>query len=702
MNRSCSAGPERRRARLLGIVPLIVAPLVGLLEPSAASAASAGTPTPSGERTVVVQFAPDVSRVSSILGSVHASRAVAATGERYVLSVPAGQAESVQARLAAEPGVVYADVARPVHAAVTPDDQCYTSGCVATDDSGSAAVRHQAYLNTIGAPAAWDVSKGNGVTVAIIDSGVDPGQPDLQGKLVPHGSYYEVNVCGTSAQPDPLCQPAPGQPPEDQLGHGTHVSGLAGADTNNNGLEVASLGWNVRLDEYQVLDSQGNGNTADVATAIYDAVRAGDRVISMSLANYSCGYNPADCGPDPDEEAAVEYAIAHNVVVVAAAGNDGLDSPAYPASYPGVLSVAATDDSGVVQSFSQWGSAANIAAPGADIVSTWPTYAINNSLCVNLCVESGTSMATPQVSAAAALVISRYPALSSSQVVKVLESSARPTTGGHPIYGGLLDVPAALAAGAHPPTSYNGYVMAGSDGSAYSFGSVGAFGSLRGIPLARPVVGTALVPDGRGYWMVASDGGVFTFGDAAFHGSTGGVQLNKPIVGMAPTADGRGYWLVASDGGIFAFGDARFYGSTGGITLNKPVVGMAATPDGRGYWLVASDGGIFAFGDAHFYGSTGGVTLNKPVVGIAATPAGNGYWMVASDGGVFAFGAAGFHGSTGGITLARPVVGLAATPTGNGYWMVASDGGVFNYGDSRFYGSTGGQPIPAPVVGVAS
>ena len=697
MNRSRSAGPRRRRAQLLGIIPLIAVPLLGS---GVASATSAPAPAAPGTSTVVVQFDPAVTRVPSILGAVHASRAVATSSERYVLAVPAGQAAAVRARLASEPGVVYADVARPVHAAVTPNDQCYTSGCVAADNLAS-GVRNQSYLATIGAAAAWNVSKGDGVRIAIIDSGVDPSHPDLQGKLVPHGSAYEVNVCGTSAQPDPLCQAG-----RDELGHGTHVSGLAGADTNN-GTDIASLGWNVRLDEYQVLDSQGSGNTVDVATAIYDAVGAGDRVISMSLANFSCQANPSDCGPDPDVGAAVEYAIAHNVVVVAAAGNDGYNSPAYPASYPGVLAVAATDDNGAVQDFSQWGGAANIAAPGLGIVSTWPTYAVTDpdtgqlSPCLNVCVETGTSMATPLVSAAAALVISRYPSLSSAQVVKVLESSTRNTSGGHPINGGLLDVPAALAGAAHPPSSYNGYVMAGSDGSAYSFGSVGAFGSLRGTRLAQPVVGAALVPDGRGYWMVASDGGIFSFGDAAFHGSTGGVRLNKPIVGMAPTPDGRGYWLVASDGGIFAFGDAGFYGSTGGITLNKPVVGMAATPDGRGYWLVASDGGIFAFGDAHFYGSTGGITLNKPVVGIATTPGGDGYWMVASDGGVFAFGHAGFHGSTGGITLARPVVGLAATPSGQGYWMVASDGGVFNYGDARFYGSTGGKPIPAPVVGIA-
>jgi hypothetical protein len=458
----------------------------------------------------------------------------------------------------------------------------------------------------------------------------------------------------------------------------------------------------VKVDVYKVLDSQGGGNTADVATAIYDAVAGGDRVISMSLADFSCAANPLDCGPDPDEQAAVEYALDHNVVVVAAAGNDGLDSQAYPASYPGVLSVAATDNSGAVQPFSQWGSSANIAAPGLQILSTWNDGPCGNHAAQLYCVESGTSMSTPMVSAAAALLIAHNPKATGPQVAELLESTARPTSGGHPIYGGLLNVPAALTAEGHLPHQYNGYELAGADGSVYSFGSAGAFGSMRGHRLAQPVVDIAMRADGLGYWMDATDGGVFSFGQAHFYGSTGGIRLNKPVVGMAPTPDDRGYWLVASDGGIFAFGDARFYGSTGGIRLNKPVVGMAPTPDGRGYWLVASDGGIFSFGDARFYGSTGGIRLNKPVVGMAATPDGRGYWFVATDGGVFSFGDARFHGSTGGITLTKPVNAMSSTPNGGGYWLFASDGGVFTFGNARFWGSAASSPLPAPVVGAAN
>ena len=255
--------------------------------------------------------------------------------------------------------------------------------------------------------------------------------------------------------------------------------------------------------------------------------------------------------------------------------------------------------------------------------------------------------------------------------------------------------PAAHAATTTPTPVVPGYWLAASDGGIYGYDAP-SYGSMRGIPLTRPVVGAAATATGKGYWMVASDGGMFSYGDARFHGSTGGVRLNKPIVAMAADPVTGGYWFVASDGGVFAF-DAPFLGSTGGITLNKPVVAMASTPDGLGYWLVASDGGVFAYGDAQFYGSTGGVTLARPIVGMASTPDGKGYWMVASDGGMFSFGDAHFYGSTGGQRLSSPVTAMATTADGKGYWLAAADGGVFTFGDAPFLGSAGGSASPAPI-----
>ncbi len=205
-----------------------------------------------------------------------------------------------------------------------------------------------------------------------------------------------------------------------------------------------------------------------------------------------------------------------------------------------------------------------------------------------------------------------------------------------------------------------------------------------------------------GYLLAGSDGGVFTYGSANFYGSTANMTLNKPIVGVASTPDGKGYWLVAADGGVFAFGDANYYGSLANTKINQPIVGVASTPDGKGYWLAASDGGVFAFGDANYYGSTVDKSLNKPIVGIASTTDGKGYWLAASDGGVFAFGDANYYGSTANMTLNKPIAGITATSDGKGYWLVAADGGVFSFGDATYLGSAADLKLKRAVDSVAS
>jgi hypothetical protein len=642
------SGRRTRRFLAAGIptVVLLVVPFA-----AASPAGAAADPIPD-ELIVVGMTSPSV-HAGSVLGALPGSTPTLTVGDRYELRVPEGEVAGVLAALRSSRGVSYAEVPQAVHAAAVPDDPCYTSTCGAVgspyvvqnpepyDKTGATVTATQGDLATVNAAGAWAVTTGSSsVTVAVLDTGVDATNPDLAGKVTVGPNVCAADDSGCAANTD-------------QNGHGTHVTGIVGADTNN-GVGIASLGWNTHVEMIQVLDNQGGGNTADVSTGIYDAVAAGARVINLSLSNDSCDDDPNDCGPDPDEQAAVEYAQAHNVVVVAAAGNDGSSEPTYPASYPGVLSVAASNDNGVVQGFSQYGSAANIAAPGLDVLSTWE----NN----DYAILTGTSMAAPHVAAAAALVIAADPAISAPQVVHLLESTATATTGGDPIDGGELDAGAAVQAAASTPVSQIGvgYDEVGADGSVYSSDASPNYGSLTGVSLSRPVVGSAQTPGGLGYWLVASDGGIFAYGDAGFYGSTGSSRLNEPIVGMASTPDGRGYWLVASDGGIFAYGDAGFYGSTGSSRLNEPIVGMASTPSGGGYWLGASDGGIFSFGNASFHGSTGSLVLDKPVVAMAATSDGGGYWLEASDGGIFAFGDAAYEGSTGGQTIPAPIVALSS------------------------------------------
>ena len=652
------------KAGAVGALLLPVVAVQAAWAPAAVADPTAGSLRPTGPalETVVVAMASPSVRPADVLPN---QSMVGAPQHRYLTRVPASEVPSLLAKLRADPRVAYADVPRDVHATVSPNDLCYAATCLAGSSGGGEVLTSQVYLDTIGAPAAWNTTTGAGVTVAVLDSGVDSSQPDLDGASGGGNKIAGItNICAQPPTSDPLCAGN-----GDDLGHGTHVTGILAADTNNS-IGVASLGWNVRVDVFKVLDAQGNGNTADVATAIYDAVAAGVRVINMSLSNFSCPADPNECGPDPDEGAAVEYALAHNVIVVAAAGNDGFNSPTYPASYPGVLSVAATDDGGTVQNFSQWGSAANIAAPGLNIVSTWNDGFYH--------VLSGTSMAAPQVAAAAALMIAHDPTLSGPQITALLESDHPTDSGGATGLRGAARRARGIGCRSAPAASVQRLRHCGFRWQGVLV-RVGVY-SWATWPGTRSTVrssGSPCANNGLGYWMDATDGGVFTFGDARFFGSTGYGAVESADCGDGGDADGRGYWLVASDGGIFAFGDAGFFGSTGAVRLNRPIVGMAATPDGGGYWLVASDGGIFEFGDAAFLRVDGAVRLNRPIVGMAATPDGRGYWLVASDGGIFTFGDAQFLRVDGRGATQQADRRHGARAGWGRLLLVASDGGIF-------------------------
>jgi len=546
-----------------------------------------------------------------------------------------------------------ADWVEPVHrysATREPNDPCYTGarGCPSVNEWD---------LRTIGASRAWSVTTGDpNVIVAVLDTGVDATHKDLAGKVV-----GGVNLSGS--------------PAADVCGHGTGVAGVIAAATDNSYF-MAGLGWQTRVMPVKVLDDSCSGDSATIAQGIRWAVDHGASIINMSMAGSDVSLALTN---------AVAYATLHDVVVVAAAGNDGTLVPTFPAAIPGVVSVAATDQSDNLASFSNRGPWVTMAAPGVSIVTTYPGD--------SYVVADGTSYSSPLVAAAAALIRANRPGITAVATIARLTSSVDvvPQLVGS-VVTGRLDVGAAVSGG------NGGYIAAAADGSVYSFGDAPFYGSASHV--AQPIVGMAMQHGAAGYWLVARDGGIFAFGNAPFAGSTGNIHLNQPIVAMAATPSGQGYWLVASDGGIFSFGDARFFGSTGNIHLNQPIAAMAATPSGQGYWLVARDGGIFSFGDARFFGSTGNIVLNQPIVGSAATTSGNGYWLVARDGGIFAFGDAAFAGSTGNIHLNQPIVGMA--PSGGAYRLVATDGGIFSFGGLPFLGSTGGTALSAPIVALVT
>lgn len=249
---------------------------------------------------------------------------------------------------------------------------------------------YQWNLPSIEAEKGWNVSKGDEqVIVAVLDTGVQSNHPDLKGKLI-----EGVNLVDEEAEPD------------DDVGHGTHVSGIIGA-TVNNGEGVAGVSWFNKIMPVKVLDSSGAGSTYTVAQGIIWAVDHGAKVINMSLGNYA----EADFLHD-----AIKYAYEHDVVMIAASGNDNTDRPGYPAAYPEVFAVAATDSNKEKASFSNYGDYIDVAAPGDGIASTYPgsQYA----------ALSGTSMASPHVAALAGLIRSVNPELSNVEVMEIMRKSA--------------------------------------------------------------------------------------------------------------------------------------------------------------------------------------------------------------------------------------------------------------------------------------
>ena len=242
----------------------------------------------------------------------------------------------------------------------------------------------------IEAPLAWNKTVGNhSVLVAVIDTGVDYGHSDLLANYVSLGYDWVNNDTD----------------PADDNGHGTHCAGVIAAAINN-GAGIAGLAQ-VRLMAEKGLDSNGDGNEADLAKAIIHATDEGAKVISMSWG----GYEESTLLHD-----AIEYAYNHSVLLIAAAGNDATNAKMYPAAYPEVIGVTATDQSDALAYFTNYGDWIELAAPGLSIYSTLPGNHYG--------YMSGTSMATPHVAGLAALVWSMFPLKTRDEVRVQLRETA--------------------------------------------------------------------------------------------------------------------------------------------------------------------------------------------------------------------------------------------------------------------------------------
>jgi thermitase len=244
--------------------------------------------------------------------------------------------------------------------------------------------------------SAWYYSKGDGIKIAVLDTGIDPNHEDLGAKIVGSKNCTASNTT------------------DDLYGHGTHVAGIAAAMTNNT-KGVAGLGYNATLMNVKVLGDDGSGYYSWIANCIVWSADNGAKVINMSLG-----------GPSKSKtlEDAVNYAWRKGVVVVAAAGNSGNSSPTYPAYYTNAIAVAATDGNDQKASWSSFGRWVDVAAPGASIYSTFPShpYTLNKGL--NYGYASGTSMATPHVAGLAALLWASPYNGSNSTVRGRIESTA--------------------------------------------------------------------------------------------------------------------------------------------------------------------------------------------------------------------------------------------------------------------------------------
>jgi subtilisin family serine protease len=308
----------------------------------------------------------------------------------HVLAVAPGQELATAATLRARGDVVYAE----------PDYRVHALDTVPNDPN----LGFQWGLARVHAFKAWDIlstTGGAGIIVAVVDTGVDLTHPDFAcaGKLLPGTCFVED---GCSPQDD------------DSRGHGTHVAGIAGACTNN-AVGVAGMAWAVRLMPVKVLDAVGSGSHSNLARGMIYAVDNGARIINLSLGGTADSVTMSN---------AVNYAVNHGVLVIAAAGNcagggtgcGGMVNPImYPAAYPNVLAVAATDHSDEHAYFSEYHDYVDVSAPGVGITST--IIGGYGSL-------SGTSMATPFASGLAALAWSADRSLSAAQVRSLLEANA--------------------------------------------------------------------------------------------------------------------------------------------------------------------------------------------------------------------------------------------------------------------------------------
>jgi len=405
-------------------------------------------------------------------------------------------------------------------------------------------------LRDIHAYEAWDITTGGDITIALLDTGVSPSHPDLSHKLLRGYDFYNND-----------------DDARDDEGHGTYTAGVAAASSNN-GAGIAGICWGCKILPVKVLGSRGQGDDATIAQGIRWAVDQGVRIISMSLGG------PEDTLVMRD---AVSYAHDHNVLIIAASGNGQADGnrPNYPAAYPTVLAVSATNSTDGVTGFSTTGSFVDIAAPGVGLWSTiWSprdgdTYG----------VENGTSASCPHVAGAAALALTLRPDLSADQLAEVLEAAAddQGSPGKDPEYGfGRLNLLRTVQLASDPNILSRSRIQGVVTGAQGGQVTVTLSNGQQTQPDGNGVYRFENLPAGAYTVTVSSPSGAATAQQAWLSGTpisiatlnfSFGPDASQYFVPVAPPADGapffpqtghtlrgtfRSYWLA--NGGLPIFG----------------------------------------------------------------------------------------------------------------------------------------------------
>jgi serine protease len=367
------------------------------------AAASADDAPPAGTR-LIVDFRDDIS-ADALKATGYVEIPVSdysAHDGLYEIDFASPEAAAVaRAKLARDPDVESVDY--DVQMAIPPDEAAVLAdGAMDAECDGAAAARptpsgepndpcwkYQWHLRQVGLPDAWKLGTGKGVVVAVIDTGVTKVGDLAQTTFVPGYNFVANNANAA-----------------DDHGHGTHVAGTIAQSTNNK-RGVAGVAPDVSIMPLKVLTARGSGSVAGISQAIRWAADHGANVINMSLG-----------GPSPigTMASAVKYARGKGVVVIAAAGNDGHGRVGYPAKYPGVVAVAATQFDESTTFYSNWGPEVDIAAPGGNVRVDQngdgkPDGVLQHTIVPgNISKQDylwfmGTSMATPHVAGVTALIM---------------------------------------------------------------------------------------------------------------------------------------------------------------------------------------------------------------------------------------------------------------------------------------------------------